>query len=214
VIAGLPLLLAVLLGGVIWQLWRLEKSQSAQLKQQVSHSLWLRRQSIDEVMISYRQSQIDFPNASKMVESGEIHHRPGTRYEFKEGDSISDVFDGVFGGGPLDPVSEAAINEWRNLALSQIAQISKIFWSSRYLGIFEGELNNAAVRDLKHYADQSIATIVGSGWRSLDRFTKHYFPPELEGSLVEHVNDLFKQQKKFAADLRQSELESVDQAHA
>jgi hypothetical protein len=77
VIAGLPLLLAALLGGAIWQLWRLEKSQSAQLKQQVSHSLWLRRQCIDQAMIAYRQAQIDYPTAWKMSESGKFHATDG-----------------------------------------------------------------------------------------------------------------------------------------
>jgi hypothetical protein len=213
VIAGLPLLLAALLGVVIWLLWRLDRSKSAQLRQQVSHSLWLRRQSIDQVMVAYRQAQIDYPSASKMVESGDIHQQPGTGYEFKEGDSISDMFDGVFDSDPLDPVSEAANNEWRNLVLTQIAQISRIFWASRLTNPID-ELNMIAAQNLKHYGDQSIATIVCSGWRSLDHFVEHYFPPEQEESLVQHVKKLIKQQKKFAADSKRFERDSVEQENA
>lgn len=199
----------VLLCAICWMQYRLVKAADV-----VTPSLWQRRQAIDKVMAQYFSYRLQFPNVVRMIESGKINERPKSDYEFKEGDSFGEVFGALFGGPGLSDVEEAENEAWRNLTKLHIAQISRIYGVSR-LDIPKRRSETFELSDLVGHADQSIATIVGRSWRSLDYFIEHYFPPETaidskSVTLEDLVSGLINTQKECEADLNSQDPECLE----
>jgi hypothetical protein len=175
VIAGLPLLLAALLGIVIWLLWRLEKLQSTQLKQQVSNSLWLRRQSIDHVMVAYRQAQIDYSNGWKSIASGKL--------------------------GQATEVEFHAVLSMIATQISQIYWTTHHFGADCNLIAWQ-ELRDYADKSIRTIVASSWRSLERCV-KHADLFFPPEL--DADQSLVEHVKMLIKQNKKVGKDIERME---------
>lgn len=166
-------------------------------------SVWQRHVAIDGALLAYYDLALRFPAAAGMAASGKVNHRPDTDYEFTDGDSFSDILEGIFGGTELSPEQEAENAAWRSYMKAAIAIISQIYFAAT----FEDKVIARHDATQKH-RDQSIATIVGELWRSFDgRSWHHYFADD---DLVNLVGDLVTRQQELHAWIS----EPVEQSNA
>ena len=144
---------------------------------------WQRHYVIAQSLTAFFELELKYPAVAAMAQSGIINERPDYGHEFKEGDGISEILEGVFGGEPLGPEAEAENQAWRDFIKAICGLAGQVFYASFDSCKLE-KRESPSERTLREHGEVTISMIVTPYWRSLGRYGTHWIYDERLRDLV------------------------------
>ena len=149
---------------------------------------WQRYHAIHHAAFEFYDLQLRYPASAQRLTEGSLHQSPESTYQFRNGDSFSDVFDGIFSGPGLAPEQTQENEDWHRHVRAVIACLSKI-----YAAGFICDPKTPLDAELENVADRALGTIVGQVWRSLARVSHHHY----NDNVFQKVDELVRQNQEF-----------------
>ena len=149
-------------------------------------SLWQRHYVIEQTATAFYELELKYPLVAERARSGAINRGQNTSYAFREGDTLSDIFNGVFGDEPLIPELEAENQAWRDFVKAMCGLAGQIFYASRS-NIEPAKNQNSDIQALCAHGEATIAKLVSPYWKSLAIYGKYWLYDEDLRALIESV---------------------------
>ena len=162
---------------------------------------WQRHYVIQQSLSALAELELKFPKAAEMAKLFKIHEHDSA-YVCDDGESIEELFKGIFSASHLTPEEEAENQSWRDFIKGVCAIAGQAFYASRDVTETLGRESREATA-LRQHGEYIIHNIIGDYWRSFQRIGRFWI---YDARLKELVEKIVDQQASLDADLLTTEM--------